>query len=370
MIPIPALIFCTCYADSLQVWESRYRRWIDAVKRTSLPARQILIVDDGSPCIPTWPDATFVDEGNAIPPDAALVIYRFKNRLGRAGVRNYPGWYRSFCFAGTYASHLGVEKVIHLESDAFLISNRIQQAFDDFRDGWASVHVERYNMPESAIQVIAGTAIEAFKAFCQVPYESRVEQTIENIIPFTQIFRQFLGGRYGETLDYIPIDAEWAVQVYPPLRDDDRYYWWLSQKHEENVQESFAAMETVMSAGTKNDENIVTIELDFERVKDRRWRFFHDTGPVATESLVFLSDGKIGGYQHRNETYWRIEDGLLSLLDVDNTVTVRFDEYSVDKGRITYKGRHLPNPDIVLCLREQAPDAANEAKKKTFGTIV
>ena len=227
MLPLPALIFCTCYADSPVVWESRYRRWINAIKRSSLTWWQILIVDDGSPCVPDWPDATFVDEGAPIPPDAELVVYRFKQRLGRSGIRNYPGWYRSFCFAGRYARAAGIEKVIHLESDAFLISSRIQEAFDSFREGWATVYVERYSMPESAIQVIAGSAIETLSAFCQVPYEARLDLTIENEIPFTDVFKEFRGGRYGETLDYIPSDAEWAVQVFPPMRDVDAYYWWL-----------------------------------------------------------------------------------------------------------------------------------------------
>ena len=236
MTPLPALIFCTCYADSLAVWESRYRRWITAVRRTGLTVRQILIVDDGSPCVPDWPDATFVDEGAPIPADAQLVVYRFKERLGRAGTENYPGWYRSFCFAGRYATQLGVEKVVHIESDAFLISSRIQETFNNFREGWASVYVERYSMPESAIQVIAGSSIDALRAFSETPYQARIGKAIENVIPFTHVFKEFKGGRYGETLDYVPLDAEWAVQIFPPLRDDDRYYWWL-QDRKDSIQD-------------------------------------------------------------------------------------------------------------------------------------
>lgn len=223
------LVFCTCFAADLSVWETRYRRWIDAIRSSRLIYKQILIVDDGSPCRPDWPDVVFVAEGEQLPYDAEIIVYRFNERLGRHSVRNYPGWYRSFCFGGSYANDIGAGKVIHLESDAFLISGRIQDFFNKFNDGWGAPYLARYGMPESAIQIVAGSAMARLSEFCQIPYRDRVEHDIENIIPFDIIFKDYIGDRYGEKQDYIPCSADWSVQVFPPLRNEKTYFWWLNE---------------------------------------------------------------------------------------------------------------------------------------------
>jgi hypothetical protein len=39
--------------------------------------------------------------------------------------------------------------------------------------------------------------------------------------------KDFVGDRYGEYLDHIPADADYAVQVLGDQPAD--YYWWLDQ---------------------------------------------------------------------------------------------------------------------------------------------
>ncbi len=93
--------------------------------------------------------------------------------------------------------------------------------------------------------------------------------------------------------------------------------------------------------------------LTFDRIKNRYWKFFHDGGFVATEFFKFLPDGTIGGYNHDNERYWEIENGVLSLFNNARVSTVTFDFVEFDDGGLLLKGKHFGKTPI-LCLREQS----------------
>ena len=228
------LIFCTAYAPDQQTWNGRYARWLRAITSSVLQYHQILIVDDGSPCLPTWSGIEVVREGESIDNASKVVLYHFNNRLGRSDVKDYPGWFRSFVFPASYAPLEKFTKIIHVESDAFLVSDRIQHEFNRIAEGWYSVYVKKHKFAETAIQVIAGPSIEAYRQFSERPYSEYAGKSIERAIPFTNIFHQFKGARHGEYLDTVPSDADWTVQIFPPRREDPTYYWWLDGGKEDN----------------------------------------------------------------------------------------------------------------------------------------
>ena len=47
------LAFCTSYAESKSAWTERWGRWMRAMTCSGLQFDQLLIVDDGSPVLPT-----------------------------------------------------------------------------------------------------------------------------------------------------------------------------------------------------------------------------------------------------------------------------------------------------------------------------
>jgi hypothetical protein len=221
------LIFCTAYAEDLGTWERRYRTWIRAVRSSGVSHEQLLIVDDGSPVLPRWADTTTVYEGERAPQDAAVVLAHFNARLGRSGLRDYPGWFRSFCFAAQYAKEQQFTKVVHLESDAFIISTRFATFVNEASEGWIGLKLPRHKMPESAIQIIAGKNLDQFVEFSKRSYEEFRGKNIENHIPYSVVVDNFKGDRYGQFLPEVPRDADWSVQVYPPARNDPKYFWWI-----------------------------------------------------------------------------------------------------------------------------------------------
>ena len=224
------LVFCTSFATTEDQWNGRYRRWLQAIQNSQLIYDSILIVDDGSPVLPVWPNMEIRTDVSTKCSSAELLIYHFREHLGRKAVFNFPGWYRSFAFAGRYAYANGFDKVIHVESDSFLISLRIQHHFNTLTSGWTALWCGLYQgYPESAIQVMAGDAVRRFAEIERThPHEQLIGREFELQLPFDIVEKRFNGNRYGEYLPLVPGNAEYAVQTLDGQNDD--YYWWLQSE--------------------------------------------------------------------------------------------------------------------------------------------
>ena len=228
------LIFCTAFSSpersGFYTWGARYRTWVDGLRQSGLNFDQILLVDDGSSWLPSWRDTVIIDEGDNIRSDAPIVLFHFRDNLGRRGVSDFPGWVRSFFFASTYARANGFEKLIHIESDGFLISDRIQEYFNSVSDGWVSLWCPRYRRPESGMQIIAGGGMKLFDETAAQPVESLAGCVVETTLPFTHVEHGFRGDRYREFMYHVPRDADWSMQTFPPEPVSQRnFYWWFKE---------------------------------------------------------------------------------------------------------------------------------------------
>ena len=58
-----------------------------------------------------------------------------------------------------FAKANGFGKVIHIESDSFVRGDRLKAYINDASSGWTALWCPRHRMPESAIQIIAGSAV-------------------------------------------------------------------------------------------------------------------------------------------------------------------------------------------------------------------
>jgi hypothetical protein len=222
------LVFCTSYAATPSVWETRYRLWLEGVQ--ALGADQVLMVDDGSEMLPGWPGLQLysgdtIAEAFTVGARAPLMMYHFTRRLGRVDTLNFPGWHRSFVFAALFAEANGFDRVIHIESDAFLLTEAARQSLITYADGWAALHAPQFDMPESAVQVAVGSGLRVLAAFARQPYDALIGQPHERLMPFTHIAHGLKGARIGEIPGEIPADLDYAAQV--PSRREAGFYHWL-----------------------------------------------------------------------------------------------------------------------------------------------
>jgi hypothetical protein len=222
------LIYCTAYAPTQLLWD---RRWVDAVQAGHLNYDQILLVDDGSPVLPGWPDTDIVtvrtlDDVAAVQSRAPVLLLRFPDRLGRSAVYDFPGWYRSYAAGARYAAAAGFQKVLHIESDAYIVSDRMRGWANQTNTGWHTPYSAKYNFPEMAIQLIGADQLDNFVAFTNRPYSELKDVVHETALPLTHVDKRFIGDRFGEEEPPVPANADFATQL--PGQREPLYYWWLN----------------------------------------------------------------------------------------------------------------------------------------------
>lgn len=215
------LIFCTGFAKTIDEWELKHSRWFNAIETSKLNVDTLLIPDDGSPELPSWEGVDTILEGTLSDqePTARGVIYSFKNNLGRQEVYVYPGWHRSFMLAAEYAKKYSYEKVIHVEADAFVISDRMQNYINDYADGWTTFWCSKYQIPETSIQIIAGSGLQSLYDLIDKPYSlfsGHPADAGQHHRPSWLSYvvnKDFYGNRWGEDNTPTPKNADFTCQI-------------------------------------------------------------------------------------------------------------------------------------------------------------
>lgn len=281
------LVFCTAYSNGEQTssytWK-RYRLWIEAIQRSLLKFDQILLVDDGSATLPDWPDTAIVREADGLACGSRIVLYHFEERLGRRSATDFPGWVRSFFLPAAWAAANGFTRVIHIESDAFIVSERMQRFCNDVAEGWVAPWCPRYQWPESAIQIIAGSALGSYFEMAQRSLEYWRSVVIERSLPFTHIEVRLLGDRFGEDGD-APRNADWIAQANcGDGQSPNKFYWWLPSA----VINRSGYVEPTQVAAVQNDErNAMSESTDLlTSVLRSRNRYLNILESSLTGSLV------------------------------------------------------------------------------------
>lgn len=172
-------------------------RWIEYYKDFDPQNTQFVLIDDASPYTPPASQAIVVAPGDELHATLPTIV-RFPDRLGRNNTHSYPGWWRSFLHSVDVAQQIGADRIIHIESDAFLLSERIYKYIRGCKSGWNVMWASRFNMPETAIQVICNDQFDALRSFQDKSQAELDSDIAEKQLPFTCINKDFIGERYGE----------------------------------------------------------------------------------------------------------------------------------------------------------------------------
>jgi hypothetical protein len=215
--PRRTLLFCTSYCPDAGSWRARERRWLDYYRDVPLRHDAVFLIDDASPYVTDDPDVATLDALPArLPEGPRAFVYRFATHEGRHGLYGHRGWWRSFLFSLTIARALGFARIVHVESDAFLLSRRIVERINALDDGWTAFWFPAYGVPEPALQVIADDQFDAMASVAARSLDDLTQDLAENTLPFTRIERNYSGNRYGEMRGRIPGYADYACQVNAP----------------------------------------------------------------------------------------------------------------------------------------------------------
>ena len=208
------LLFCTAHAkDSLQ-WSARYQKWLNYYSQSPLEHSQILLIDDGSTQFPSLNNVNLYHRLPPNQPSAKRVLFHFDTHLGRIGLKDFPGWFRSFGFAAEYAQKYKFTKIVHLESDFYILSPALFEYINQISDGWTSLFSKKYSMPETACQIICEDQFSTYLAFVNKDYKtSYVGFDLENLIPFTNANKAFVGDRVDDQEAINPSCLDYVAQA-------------------------------------------------------------------------------------------------------------------------------------------------------------
>ena len=120
------LLYCTGYSKSDLTWEKRWRRWYNKNKQKGLHFDQLLIVDNGSPELPGWSDNRVIHNLDRPWYNKNIVIYRYEDTLDTDAHLT-----RSVQIASAYATQYDFDKLLHMESDVYILSKRLAKFINE-----------------------------------------------------------------------------------------------------------------------------------------------------------------------------------------------------------------------------------------------
>lgn len=204
-----AFVFCTSYFDSKAAWERRYLRWIDHHGKV-FPDTPLVLIDDASPYSPEDHAISISGDLSRMALGERASIFRFPNRLGRPSLLDYPGWFRSFTHSVEIARRFGFKKIVHVESDAFILTRKARDFIAEARSGWTALWYSDEAFAETCVQIICADRFASLNRFRVAPYQTQYSgKLIELYLPFTRIERSLQGSRYAGPS--VPKGADFAV---------------------------------------------------------------------------------------------------------------------------------------------------------------
>lgn len=194
------LLFAPCIVDT----EERLQRnikWLRyyAPLKDKLGYDRILLVDNASP-----PEflSRLEKEIETLGIDAR--ISKKKIRLERIKTDAYGYWYRAFGDAAYYALDHGFDKLIHIDTDVFVFTDKICEYIKNqhYLDspGWIGFWCDIHKYNETIFQVCTGR--DNLDNMYQFMTEGFLQyypfDIAERKVPFTHIEKNFTGDRYPE----------------------------------------------------------------------------------------------------------------------------------------------------------------------------
>jgi hypothetical protein len=192
---LDTLLFATSFVRDEKSWNERYETWIKYYRKSPLGHHQCVLIDDGSLFLPNKIEVV-TDLAKLNTKNREVKLFHFPNNLGRQSLVSYPGWWRSFLFSLVIAKKINAKKIIHIESDAFILSDRMFKLINEIKSGWHSAWLTTYQFPETGIQIICEDQFDAMEKFNNHPQKNII--MAENLLPFTTVHKDLIGDRYNE----------------------------------------------------------------------------------------------------------------------------------------------------------------------------
>ncbi len=243
LIAEKSMLFATCYVGC-EEHLARYDRWLAYYIRNKekLGNPRICLIDDGSDLRLLVKLHLPIYEPSVEAIGDEVFVVHFSDNLGRPFLSLIPGWWRSFSYAGLLGVLFGLDRLIHIESDTYVLSDALFERLATAKR-WGSPFFDRmkssfpYLCVETTIQSIPryqdGVYREGFELIDDnfgkllwlyhnkrfwYSLEKKEDYIPEYLLPSrfgVDVWTEFKGGRYGEDWHQgeIPLDVDYVANI-------------------------------------------------------------------------------------------------------------------------------------------------------------
>ncbi len=189
------LLFAPCFLDEGERLQ-RNVKWLNYYNELAdnLNYDEILLVDNGSK-----PESLWKLQARTLPLNVPLTIEEHDVHLPRIKSNAYGFWYYAFGQAVKYAMKNNYEKILHCDTDVYILNQKMIDWCNNTNTGWTSLWCSMHGFPETTFQIIGKDQFKnAHKFFTRDFLEFYPFDIAETRIPWTHIEKGFNGDRFGE----------------------------------------------------------------------------------------------------------------------------------------------------------------------------
>lgn len=199
------LLFAPCYLDEGDRLQ-RNLKWLKYYKdlKGNLKYDDILLVDN----------ASSISSLQELKKDHSDIrVLESKVHLSRLTEHAYGYWFKAFRKGISYALNNGYDKIIHCDSDVFILKQELVDYVNSINSGWNCLYCSMYDYPETTFQIIGKDKFEeAYDFFLDGFLKFYPYKIAETEIPFTHVEKGFIGDRYGELNKPQTLEMAWYGQ--------------------------------------------------------------------------------------------------------------------------------------------------------------
>lgn len=169
----------------------RYDKWLSYYipLKDKLGYTDILFVDNAS-------NPELIDKLEAKYP---IKVIRKTKFFGRLSANAYGYWHRAFANGYKYAIDNNYDKVIHIDSDVYLFTDRICEYVKNTNTGYVGFWCDIHNYPETIFHILGKDQFQNAEQFMREDFLEYYPYDIaETRVPFTHIEKNFIGDRFPE----------------------------------------------------------------------------------------------------------------------------------------------------------------------------
>lgn len=213
-----------CYLEGEDLYGNnrlkRMERWLDyhlAIK-DQLGADDFWLLDNESP------RSSVFDLLNQYTSINVLSDWHLPKRGNGNGV-DYDYCWRAIWFMRTLITKKDYKKIIFLDNDAYILSHRLAKLVKELDSGWSSFYIPKYSFNSAEFHILCENRFEDFLEYTSGNFMDKNGITMEKDLPFTTVWKSFVGDRYGEDIDKYPqtdeMDFYCQAHLSVPLKFHD-----------------------------------------------------------------------------------------------------------------------------------------------------